>query len=244
MPADKPFPANPAMTCEEFTMAALDLDLGCDNPLLQAAREHMRNCPRCAGLQESWQTLRADLHALGQDTYGARTPARVEMRLRQDFRTIHRTIRTRRSAVAVTWALAAAAVLLVAVSWVHWRQEQARVNPGSAVANTVQSQATTSSVAANLGQTVVASNDASDFTLLPGVMPSPTEDATVVHVQMQRAALGALGLTVNDERAGDWIQVDFLVGDDGLPQAVRLPQSANKPVIPSAARNLSSPGSE
>jgi hypothetical protein len=66
-----------------------------------------------------------------------------------------------------------------------------------------------------------------DFTLLPGSVPSATEDATVVRVEMQRAALGALGLPVNEERAGDWIQVDLLIGDDGLPQAVRLPQTTN-----------------
>ena len=42
---------------------------------------------------------------------------------------------------------------------------------------------------------------------------------------MQRGALGALGFTVNEEQASDLIQVDLLVGDDGLPQAVRLPES-------------------
>jgi len=30
---------------------------------------------------------------------------------------------------------------------------------------------------------------------------------------------------VNEERASEWIQVDLLVGTDGLPQAVRLPQN-------------------
>jgi hypothetical protein len=31
---------------------------------------------------------------------------------------------------------------------------------------------------------------------------------------------------VNEDRAADWIHVDLLVGDDGQPQAVRLPQTA------------------
>jgi hypothetical protein len=31
-----------------------------------------------------------------------------------------------------------------------------------------------------------------------------------------------LGLPVNQDRAGEWIQVDLLVANDGLPQAVRL----------------------
>ena len=55
-----------------------------------------------------------------------------------------------------------------------------------------------------------------------GSFLAETEDAAVVRVRMQRGALGTLGLPVNEERAGEWIQVDLLVGNDGLPQAVRL----------------------
>ena len=51
-----------------------------------------------------------------------------------------------------------------------------------------------------------------------------TDDAAILRVRVQRGALGTLGLPVNEERASEWIQVDLLVGDDGLPQAVRLPQ--------------------
>jgi predicted anti-sigma-YlaC factor YlaD len=225
MPDAKSFPGNSGMTCEEFALAALDLDLVSDSPAQQAAREHLRVCSHCAALQAQWQSLRAELRSLGQETARAASPARVEMRLRQEFRTKHKTRRTQRAAVAATWALAAAAVLLVAFSWLHWRSDRsahqlARVN-NSAVPSTGALDA------AELGETVVASNDSGDFTLLPGSMPSVTEDATVVHVQMQRAALGTLGFAVNEEHAGDWIQVDLLVGDDGLPQAVRLPQSSN-----------------
>ena len=78
-----------------------------------------------------------------------------------------------------------------------------------------------------LGETIVASNDAGEFTLLPGSLPGMLGDATVVRVQMQRGALGALGLTVNEERAADLIQVDLLVGDDGQPQALRLAQTTD-----------------
>jgi len=58
----------------------------------------------------------------------------------------------------------------------------------------------------------------------PGTSPADTLDAAILRVRMQRSSLGALGLPVNEERAGEWIQVDLLVGNDGLPQAVRLPQ--------------------
>jgi hypothetical protein len=71
---------------------------------------------------------------------------------------------------------------------------------------------------------LVAENSDSGFTLLPGSLQSDTEAAAIVRVRMQRGGLTALGLPVNEERASDWIQVDLLVGNDGLPQAVRLPQ--------------------
>jgi predicted anti-sigma-YlaC factor YlaD len=213
------------MTCEEFALAALDLDLASDSPAQQAARDHLRMCSHCAALQAQWQALRTELRALGHETARATSPARVEMRLRQEFRTKHKTMRTQRAAVAATWALAAAAVLLVAFSWVRWRNERNQREVAHSSTPAVQS--TGALDASELGETVVASNDSGDFTLLPGSMPSAIEDATVVHVQMQRAALGALGFAVNEEHAGDWIQVDLLVGDDGLPQAVRLPQSTN-----------------
>ncbi len=73
--------------------------------------------------------------------------------------------------------------------------------------------------------TLVAANDAEDFTLLPGSLAQEIGDASVVRVRMQRGALGELGLPVNEERANEWIQVDLFVGQDGQPQAVRLPQS-------------------
>ena len=65
------------------------------------------------------------------------------------------------------------------------------------------------------------------FTLLPGSLPQEIDDSAIVRVGMQRGALGAFGLPVDEERVSDWIQVDLLVGQDGLPKAVRLPEQAN-----------------
>jgi len=232
MPSDKGFAGDARMTCEEFAMASLDLDSSpADGPLQHAAREHLRTCAYCAALHENWQTLHADLHLLGSETAETQAPTRVEMRLRQEFRTKHRTMKTRRAAATAFWALTAAAVLVAAMSVVRWHVEQRRFANSRQVPTLsrppLQEPEGGSATGAQLEETVVASNDSGEFTLLPDSMPSPTADATVVHVEMQRAALGALGLTVNEEHAGDWIQVDLLVGDDGLPQAVRLPRDAN-----------------
>jgi len=222
------------MTCEEFAIAGLDLGSPeQDGPLQRAAREHLRECPHCAALHENWLTLRQDLRVLGAETAEAETPSRVEMRLRQEFRTRHKTVKTQRAAFVLGWSLAAAAALAFAFTWMNWRMHRSAniadkqpnvVHAPTSNANTVPKPSTDS----DSGEVLIASNNAGDFTLLPDSMPPAPEDATIVRVQMQRAALEALGLTVNEEHAGDWIQVDLLVGDDGLPQAVRLPQTVQQ----------------
>jgi anti-sigma factor RsiW len=223
------------MTCEEFQMADLNGVLTAeDGPLQRAARQHLLECPHCAALQENWEALRTDLHALGAEAREAGAPPRVELRLRQEFRTKHKTLKRRRAALVAAWALAGAAVVVSAITWFNWRLQQGQM---ANVQHTQSGQSTMSAgngtdaarhvtpAGPELGEVLMASNDSSEFTLLPGTMPGSLDDATVVHVQMQRGALGALGLTVNEEHAADWIQLDLLVGDDGQPQAVRLPTS-------------------
>jgi hypothetical protein len=219
------------MKCEEFEAIGLDAerDASVGEAEWAAAREHAGTCSRCAALQDSWQVARAEMVALAEDTNLAQAPARVEMRLRQEFRTRHRTLKVRRAAVIAAWALASAAAVVGAVSWRNWRggqTEEAAKNANSrqaaiATAGSRESLAQDSTTGAD---SLVANNEMNDFTLLPGVLPAETDDAAIVRVRMQRSTLGALGLPVNEERAGEWIQVDLLVGNDGLPQAVRLLQ--------------------
>jgi len=226
------------MTCEEFQMADLDIGLTADEGLLQqAAWQHLLDCPHCAALHENWQALRTDLHALGAETREAEAPSRVELRLRQEFRTKHKILKTRRAALIAAWTLAGAAVVVCAITWFNWRldrhnleakqQPQAGQYQAGDAASSLDSVHHVKPAGPEFGEVLVASNDSSEFTLLPGTMPGSLEDATVVHVQMQRGALGALGLTVNEEHAADWIQLDLLVSDDGQPQAVRLPSSTD-----------------
>src|ERR1700756_1462120 len=201
------------MKCNEFEEMGLDAerDASLSDAQRVAAASHMASCPRCAALRESWEATRLELRALAQatDTLGA--PARVEMRLRQQFRAQYHTPRARRTAVIAAWGLAAAAVLVGAVSWIKWHNGQhdnaahtantPAINPGSAGRNATED-----------GQTLVADNELGDFTLLPGVLPAETDGSAILSVRMQRGTLGALGLPVNENRAGEWIQVDLLVG--------------------------------
>lgn len=219
------------MKCEEFEAIGLDAerDASVSKADWAAAREHASSCSRCAALQDSWQSARMEMVVLAEATELAQAPARVEMRLRQEFRTRHRTLKVRRAAVLAAWALATAAVLVGAVSWRNWRvsrQEEAAKHASSlqtanAASGNHESLEQDSAAGAD---SLVADNEMNDFTLLPGALPADTDDAAIVRVRMQRSTLGALGLPVNEERAGEWIQVDLLVGNDGLPQAVRLLQ--------------------
>jgi hypothetical protein len=227
------------MKCEEFEAIGLDAerDTSLSEAERAAAREHAATCSHCAALQDSWEAAGIELRAFAQDTAMAQAPARVEMRLRQEFRTQHVTLKVRRTAVVAAWALATAAVLVGTVSWVNWRRNSSNV----AADHSKSSQSAANSAASNansannqetpavqpdsaVSETLMADNELSDFTLLPGTSPADTLDAAILRVRMQRSSLGALGLPVNEERAGEWIQVDLLVGNDGLPQAVRLPQ--------------------
>jgi hypothetical protein len=220
-----------AMKCEEFEAIGLERSGArmseLDAALLDAAAEHAARCPGCAALQDSWQEARIALQALRGSTRDAETPRRVEMRLRQEFGMRHRTAKTRSVAIFASWVLASAAVLLAGVSWRNWRVAQTQ-HPGVSAENSVKTNAmpaTLPSTDAVDATTLVADNEAGDFTLLPGSLPQEVDDSSIVRVGMQRGALSALGLPVNEERVSDWIQVDLLVGQDGLPKAVRLPQS-------------------
>ena len=234
------------MNCEEF--GALGLDAERDATLSEAqhaaAREHACRCSRCAALQDSWQAARVELRAFAEDTAMAQAPARVEMRLRQEFRTQHVTLKVRRVAVVAAWALAAAAALVGAAGWRNWRHSQQEETNLNSLPATNNSPKNSSVAGANhetpaevpngvqqpgstrpaSSETLIADNEFSGFTFLPGAFASDTDDAAILRVRMQRGALSALGLPVNEERASEWIQVDLLIGDDGLPQAVRLPQ--------------------
>jgi hypothetical protein len=230
------------MKCEEFESVGLDLVrrsamYSADAVERASAIEHADSCARCAALQESWRDAQIELQSLRDATRDLAAPLRVEMKLRQEFWAKRRAMKMRAAAVASAWVLASAALLLLGVSWWNWHIAQENILLQSANTPMKNDPAPTNfATAADIDsaealrndaateQTLVAANDAEDFTLLPGSLPQETGDGAVVRVRLQRGALGELGLPVNEERAGEWIQVDLFVGQDGQPQAVRLPQ--------------------
>lgn len=234
------------MKCEEFEDLALDRprslsgvrrggDASEANSVQAAAVQHAASCPRCAALQDSWQEARVYLRAVGTATEDASAPARLEMRLLQEFRIRNRKRRVNIAAAVLAWSFASAGLIVGGVSWWNWHavekgSQASNVRNTSGAADTTQnvSPAENASESIDTGSsdlsTLVAANDADQFVLLPGSVQQESSDASVVRVRLQRGALGALGLPVNEERATEWIQVDLFVGEDGQPQAVRVPE--------------------
>src|SRR5271170_1099897 len=195
-----------AMNCEQVEAIVLDLDRvdGAESLERAAALAHLSHCSRCAALQESWQAAREELRALGEDTLEARAPARVEMRLRQEFRTRHRTFVAHRVAAIAAWTLAAAAVLIGAIGTWNWqRQRSIEAAKQEAAQNVLLA-----SNASTLDAALAGGDNSGEFTPVPGTLHDESEEAAILRVRMQRGSLGALGLPVNEQRAGEWIQVD------------------------------------
>jgi hypothetical protein len=213
------------MNCEEFANLAPELDGPVDDPETTAAREHLRSCPACAAFYESSERLSTELRDLGLATSEAGTPSRVEMRLRQEFRTRHKTEKNHGRAVVAGWLLAAATLLLVATSLSFWHRPSRNLAFHQPTAETPVVPAVASGP--ELGGTLIAENDGDEFALIPGALPGLQDETSVVRVQMQRGSLSALGLTVNEEHASDVVEVDLLLGADGQPQAYRLPQQTS-----------------
>ena len=220
-----------SMSCEQAEALVLDLDRGdaMQPEERAAALVHVSRCSQCAALQESWEAAKDELRSLATETREAEAPERVKMRLMLEFRTQHRKAAAKRMGLLAAWALAGAAAAVMAVGF--WNVERSR-----RVNNTGQNLSATDNAgyAANTPAQVQATGDVAagltsddDFTLLPGALPNDNDDSAIVRVRMQRGSLNALGFPVNEQRAGEWIQVDLLVGNDGLPQAVRLAPEEN-----------------
>src|SRR5882672_9842129 len=158
------------MNCEEFAIAGLDRDLDAGGLEFAGAREHLRNCPHCAALYESSLALRADLRELGQMTSDATAPSRVEMRLRQEFRTRHTTEKSRGRVVVASWLLAAATLVLVATSLALWHRH-GQVNIAKTQPSLTPVTTHTAAWGPELGGTLIAENDGDEFALIPGAIP-------------------------------------------------------------------------
>ena len=169
---------------------------------------HLAECARCRETLDDQLKLTSDLRLL-RDVAGRRRFARTRRdEILLDFDAVHRS-RPR----LLRWALAAAAVLALMLGSIRtWNNSMSR-DRNSRVASVAQ-------------QAMVDldgfSGDNSEFVAVPYAPPLATgESVSIVHTELQPAALSRLGIHVDASYTTD-IPADVIVGEDGLPRAVRL----------------------
>jgi len=135
------------------------------------------------------------LRALAEADATEEAPPEIELRLRREFRSRKR----RRMWTRLAWgASAAAAVLLVVVATWHYRQTAPALPQAEAVHEVV-----------------------TDF--YPLVNPAPPfERGRLLRVELPASAMRMVGLPVHAEHLSDPVQADVLVGEEGLPRAIRF----------------------
>lgn len=225
------------MTCAEFDTIVHDLARpdALDKPAAVIAKFHAQTCERCAARLAEAQVLVGALEAVAQDSADLEAPAHFEPALVAAFREHRRGIerkqhRQRRARLRwLEWsALAAAAAVLLAMG--AWNFSRPRINgtktnSSAIVKSPVNSSASGPSQQAEPVETATLEDPNSDFVPVPyGEGLSADDSELVVRVSLTRDALGSLGYPVDEVHAGDVIQADLLVGEDGLPRAVRLVQ--------------------
>lgn len=185
----------------------------------EPGRELRAHLNVCAGCRERWdaeQQLTSHFEVMREQMRPLRSPAAQREVLMRDFSRIH----ARRTVPSWAWALGAAAALVLAVMIGHMLGEAAK-KPAREVRKTQ---------AALYEASDVLSNDASalssdDFIAVPYTPPlAPGEMVRVLHEDLYPQALASMGVEV-DPAWTDRVPAEVVVGEDGLPRAVRITES-------------------
>jgi hypothetical protein len=227
---DEYWEGSAAMNCAEFNQTIHDVDRvgALSQPERFETLRHAGECVSCGILLEQVRTLNSELAELASADGALQAPARVEIALKTIFRQGRAMEVHARAWRRWAWAAAAAVIVAGAMAALTLRH-----GPGQAAPVTAQTPAPKNPPAvqpaaeapqqqAQDASSVDVAENPDDFVPLPDSLPlAPAEEPSIVRVRLYRGALSAFGLTVDDEQAADLIQVEFLIAQDGTPQAMR-----------------------
>jgi hypothetical protein len=134
---------------------------------------------------------------------GRRSPARVRESVEREFERHRVIVRARRTALVFAAAAAVVMVLALGVAW--WQGVSPAAAPQTAA------QAINSEFDSETG-----------FVSVPGALPlADGEFVRVERTELEPAELARMGLPLLDPD-GDVVVADVVLGEDGMPRAVRL----------------------
>jgi len=195
----------------------------------RALRSHLALCAHCSERWEAelqltaqFRSMRVQAAALRSlDSFGVEK--RRESLMRDFARLQRRPVVLSGSVKSWVWTLAAAAALLVAVFLGHEagkRTSRGTVSPGTRTHEVRAEQTVIYEVS---GDASALSSD--DFIAVPYTPPlAPGEMVRVVHADFYPEALASMGVEVDPSWTGD-LPADVVVGEDGLPRAVRITEN-------------------
>jgi len=180
---------------------------------------------------ESVQDL---LRALAEADASAEAPLEIEVRLRNQFRSRKRQQVWR---LAAMWAASAVAVIALFVVFAGRKPAVAPANP---VVMSPPAVKVPQVAAPPISQTAVAplrrpiavrprqrQEIVTDFFPLMDPAP-PFERGQLLRVELPASAMQMVGLPVHEERLADRVQADVLLGEEGLPRAIRFVKYESK----------------
>ncbi|HLJ47868.1 MAG TPA: hypothetical protein VKU01_17755 [Bryobacteraceae bacterium] len=199
------------MTCREFSYEVMDYARADVRPPAEL-EAHLAVCAQCRERWEIEHALTNSLMDMREAFAMERAPGDVRESILREFSRRHRTLAT--PAPFVKWGLIAAMLLAGFFSFQMWRmrsQAPRNADSPSVLASDIE---------------LLGLQDEGGFVAIPYAPPlAPGEFVRVVRTQLQPVALARMGVDVGDVY-GDEITADLVVGQDDMPRAVRLPETA------------------
>jgi hypothetical protein len=177
-------------------------------------RAHLRICVDCSERWDREQQLTSQFQAMRMRA-ALRAPSTGRESLMREFARMHR----RPALQSWVWGLSAAAALLLALLFGH----EAGKRSGDAVSADVRIHQEPVLYEASPDASALSSDD---FIAVPYTPPlAPGEMVRVVHADLYPEALASMGVEVDPAWSGD-LPADIVVGEDGLPRAVRIAENS------------------
>lgn len=175
-------------------------------------RAHLDRCERCSARWESEHQLSREFRLMRYRAAALMAADTQQDVLMREFAELRRPAPVRRW----VFALAAAAAIFAAIFLGHLagrRTHQVRATPRIAQAVLYEASADASALSGD------------DFIAVPYTPPlAPGELIRVVHTDLHPEALARMGIDVDPEWASE-IPADVVVGEDGIPRAVRITEN-------------------